>query len=542
MPPPRPDPAPPALTREQMLYLESSALQRAGQQALARQLLAELLRRDPAHVDGLQAAGSLALQAGDAAEALGLFDRTVAREPSRVEAHRGRADALKALNRTAEAVQAYQQVAALAPDEVEAPLQAGILLRDAGQLDEALVLLDGAVARQPRHKAALFHRAVTLRRLDRLDEAVATYDRLLAVDPSMADAHFNRANALQELRRLPEAIQAYRRAIALQPDHAEAHCNMACALLLGGDYANGLATYEWRWRSSFIQEPPPQFAQPAWRGAEPLQGKTILLYSEQGLGDTIQFSRYARRVAALGARVMVQAPQLLLPLLQGVGGIHVLAAKGLKELPPFDVHCPLMSLPLAFGTTLQNIPREGPYLRPPADRVDRWAPVVTRPGFNIGICWQGSGAGIGNARSFGVDRFAGIAALPGVRLYSLQKGPGSEQLATLPPGMTVQSFGDDFDGPGAAFLDSAALISRLDLVITTDTAIAHLAGALGKPVWVLLKHLPDWRWGLEGDTTPWYPTMRLFRQPRRGDWQPCFDAIHTALRAILALATAPRSA
>ncbi len=421
------------------------------------------------------------------------------------------------------------------PADTAALAHSGALLREARQFEAALQPLNRALALAPTDLQARFQRALVWRQLDRLPEAISDYDHLLAAHPRVADAHFNRANALRELKRLPEAVASYRHAITLRPDHAEAHCNLACTLLLMGDYEEGLAAYEWRWRASFIQEPAPTFEQPAWRGQQPLQGKTLLLYTEQGLGDTMQFVRLVRVVAGMGARVMLQAPQLLFPLLKGTAGVHVLAAKGLRELPPFDFHCPLLSLPYALGLRPPNLGWAGPYLRADPQRVQRWWPHIARSGLRIGVCWQGAQPNTGPGKSFGIAQLARVAALPGVTLYNLQKGPGIEQLDQLPDGMTVQRLGADFDAE-AAFMDSAALMAQLDLVITADTAVAHLAGALGRPVWLLLKHVPDWRWGLTGSSTPWYPTMRLFRQPTRGDWQPCFEAIERELKAILALA------
>jgi Tfp pilus assembly protein PilF len=444
-----------------------------------------------------------------------------------------RSEALHAQGQWALAHAVVAEQLAQHPDDVAALARSGALLRDAGRHDEALLPLNRALERAPTHLQALFQRALVWRQLDRLTETVADYDRLLAVHPRVADAHFNRANALRELNLLPEAVASYRQALRLRPDHAEAQCNLACTLLLAGDYEEGLATYEWRWRARFIQEPAPTFEQPAWRGQHRLQGKTLLLYTEQGLGDTLQFVRLLRVVAGMGARVILQAPQLLFPLLSGTPGLHVLVAKGLRELPPFDFHCPLMSLPYALRLRPPNLGWAGPYLRPQVQRMQRWQPQLARPGLRIGVCWQGAQPHTGPGKSFDLAHLAGVAALPGITLYSLQKGPGVEQLDSLPAGMVVQSFGGGFDSD-EAFMDSAAVIAQLDLVITADTAVAHLAGALGRPVWLLLKFSPDWRWGLAGSSTPWYPSMRLFRQPARGHWQPCFAAIERHLKAWLA--------
>ena len=566
--PPLPANDPPSarpLSRQEMLYLEANALHRLGRLKQAQSLYHQVLATQPSHFESLYQAGLVAHQLGEPAsavklisqalavngdvgearanlgmalldlkrpdEALAEFDRASELDPGLAATHAGRGDALRALQRLPEAQASYERALALNPKHLAALISHGVVLRDLGQPELGLHALDAAIAVAPESRVAHFYRGVALRRLERFEEAIVSYDRAIAIDPRLVDAHVNRANALQELLRLDEAIAGYERAVALEPDNAEAHCNMACALLMTGDFERGWKTYEWRWKSTLIQEPPPSFAQPAWRGVESLQGKTILLYSEQGLGDAIQFCRYASLVADLGARVMLRVPDHLIPLLQSVKGLHVLAAKG-AQLPPFDYECPLLSLPLVFKTRADNVPAQVPYLRPRAPLVQQWAQFVTRATFNVGICWHASQAGVG--RSIPLSSFADIARIEGLQLFSLQKGDCTEQLAQLPQGMQVRAFGDDFDSQGA-FLDSAALIWNLDLVITADTAMAHLAGALGKPVWVLVKQLPDWRWGLTGNRTPWYPTMWLFRQRSRGDWRPCFEEMAAELRAILAL-------
>jgi len=251
-------------------------------------------------------------------------------------------------------------------------------------------------------------------------------------------------------------------------------------------------------------------------------GKTVLIHSEQGLGDTIQFCRYAKMVSDLGANVILEVQKPLVRLLKDLPGVSTSIAKG-ESLPEFDLHCPLLSLPLAFKTDLNSIPSEKSYLEAEAERVAYWKDRIKGDGLKIGIAWQGSyGTKVDVGRSFDLKLFKNIADLPNVQLISLQKGYGSEQLKNMPQGMQVMDLGEELDADGA-FLDSAAVIINLDLVISSDTALAHLAGALGIKTWVALKYVPDWRWMLDRQDSPWYPSLKLYRQEKMDDWSTVFD-------------------
>jgi hypothetical protein len=268
---------------------------------------------------------------------------------------------------------------------------------------------------------------------------------------------------------------------------------------------------------------------PQWSGSEALLGKTILLYSEQGLGDTIQFCRYAALVSKLGAKVVLEVQRPLVKLLDGLEGVSEIIAKG-DSLPDFDYQCPLMSLPLAFKTTIETIPTHTPYLHSSIARNEKWAEHIGEEGYKIAICWQGSTQGkVDIGRSFPLSLFEGIAKIKGVRLISLQKGVGIEQLENLPEGMKMETLPDFFDEGENAFLDSSAIMKSVDLVITSDTALTHLAGALGIKAWLPLKFVPDWRWMLDRDDSPWYPNHRLFRQPNRDDWVSVFEQMEKEL-------------
>jgi hypothetical protein len=298
--------------------------------------------------------------------------------------------------------------------------------------------------------------------------------------------------------------------------------------MLTGALEEGLALYEWRKKMPVPIEAR-SYRQGLWTGEQDLAGKTLFVYVEQGLGDTIMFYRYALMAGEKGARVVLAAQDALLPLLRDAGaGIEVI---GLGDVPAhFDYHAPLMSLPLAFATRIESIPAPVPYLRSRPERVAHWRARLAGKAFKIGLCWQGAKNIAG--RSFPLAALGDIATLENVRLISLQKGDGADQLKSLPAGMTVETLGEDFDAGANAFIDSAAVMQSLDLLITPDTSLAHLAGALGRPAWVALKHVPDWRWFLARDDSPWYPSLRLFRQPAPGDWTAVFAQMRAALAAV----------
>ena len=303
--------------------------------------------------------------------------------------------------------------------------------------------------------------------------------------------------------------------------------------MLTGDLIKGWELYEWRWKKDIFTSSKRNFPQPLWLGNENIDGKTILLHAEQGMGDTIQFCRYAKLVKALGARVVLEVPKALLGLLSGLEGVDKFVEKG-EALPAFDYHCPLMSLPLAFKTTIGSIPNKFPYILTNKNKQNKWQKHIGETGYKIAICWQGNTKNKGDVgRSFHVSLFEGLAKIDGVRLISLQKNEGIEQLNNLPVGMKVEILPDDFDSRENAFLDSTAVMKCVDLVITSDTALTHLAGALGVKSWLPLKYVPDYRWMLDRRDSPWYPNHRLFRQATRDDWTSVFNEMETELKSLI---------
>jgi FkbM family methyltransferase len=391
---------------------------------------------------------------------------------------------------------------------------------------DALQLFEQALAIDPEHASSHNNRGNALLDLKRHDEALASYDRALAIAPDHADALHNRGSLLLELRRHEDALQAFDRELAVTPERADVHMRRSIVRLLLGDFQRGWPEYEWRWQLAGMSLP--RISKPRWAG-EPLDGRTILLRWEQGVGDTLQFVRYARLLKRQGARVIVACQQALVPLLQRCEGIDELVVQGTPR-PAFDCWTPLLSIPGLLGTDRESIPGECGYLTADPALVARWkARLADHPGFRIAIAWQGYRGHPSDAqRSIPLAFFGQLARVPGVRLISLQRGHGVEQLEEIAGSFEIVQF-DDVGTTSDAFMDTAAIIWNVDLVVSCDTSVAHLAGALGVPVWVALPYAPDWRWLLDREDSPWYPSMRLFRQQSSGDWDDVFRRMASAL-------------
>jgi tetratricopeptide (TPR) repeat protein len=473
-------------------------------------------------------------------EAAAAFRQALRHRPDYPEAHNSLGNTLLRQQRFEEACASYRQAIAARPDFAHAHCNLGIALLQEGRSEEALAAIEEARRLQPDYVEADYNLATALRRLDRLDEAVAMYARVLERRPDHAEAHCGLGAARLQLGEPAAALACFERAIALRPDDADFHTNRALTLLLIADFERGWDEYEWRLKQKRVQ--PRLVPQPVWDGT-PLPGGTILLFAEQGMGDTIQFARYARLVKERVGTVLLECPAPLRGLLAGCPGIDGVVDPE-APAPVVDVQAALMSLPRIFGTRLDTIPAAVPYLFTEPALRDKWrqtlresaaAPSPPPPlpprgegrTMRVGIVWQGNPKLPGDMyRSVKLAQFAALAAVPGVKLFSLQKGTGAEQLAALDGQFALT----DLAGQIAAdFRDTAAAIENLDLVIAVDTSVAHLAGALGRQVWVLLPFYPDWRWQREGEQSLWYPTMRLFRQRRRGDWTEVFTRVAEAL-------------
>ena len=486
----------------------------------------------PDYANALNNRGVVLMELKRFDEALASYDKALAIKPDHADALNNRGNALKELKRLDEALANYDKALAIRPDHADALNNRGVVLMELKRFDEALANYDKALAIKPDHADALNNRGAVLMELKRFDEALASYDKALAIKPDHADALSNRGVVLMELKRFDEALANYDRALAIKPDHADALNNRGLASLLIGDFQTGWIGYENRWYTKEAPERKLKAQYPVWRG-ESISGKRVIVYEEQGLGDIIQFSRYLKKLSELGAQVTFLVRREMHKLLRSLDHtVHLTDICDVSER--FDYQCALLSLPLAFATTLETVPAETPYLRAEPERVRKWKDRLGGEGFKIGVVWQGNKAiRIDTGRSFALTEFFRLSRLPNVRLISLQKGEGVEQLREMPEGMVVETLGDDYDAGAEAFLDTAAVMESLDLVISSDTSVAHLAGALGRPVWVALKYVPDWRWMLDRMESPWYPTMRLFRQRTMDDWKGVFSEIESALRELM---------
>jgi len=595
------------------LLQEALALHQNGAFELAEERYREILALRPRHFDAIQLLGTLALQGGRLDEGVELLKRAVAIEPRQAIIHSNLAFAFNALGRFEEGLASAERALALKPDLADALNNRGNALAGLARPVDALASFERAIALKHDSPEAWNNRACVLRDLGQPAEAVASCDEAIAIRRDYADAWSNRANALSDLNQPAEAqagyrraleiradfveawsnlgltlvdlgehadaLQCYERALAIQPDSVEAHWNRALCQLETGDFEQGWREYEWRWERASLRASKRVFDQPLWLGGETsIAGKTVLLHAEQGLGDTLQFCRYAALVAQRGARVLLEVPAELSRLLTGLEGVSQLIEQG-QPRPPFDLHCPLLSLPLAFSTRLDTIPAAVPYLFADETQVAEWGQRMKAeaPGkLKVGLVWAG-----GNRphvpelrkndlrRSIALQQLGPILDVPNVQFYSLQKGAAAQQLRATQnepdAGMRAntlavnearadapQSSGspggrDDIHvcawhvGAGSIidhadqlddFSDTAALVANLDLVISVDTSTAHLAGAMGRPVWILNRFDTCWRWLLERDDSPWYPSARLFRQPSLGDWDSAIHRIRTALQAL----------
>lgn len=415
-------------------------------------------------------------------------------------------------------------------DAFQLAFEAGWAHQQARRLDAALAAYDQALALRPAAMGVHFNRALVLHRLREFERALEGFDRAFALGLKAPALHFNRANTLAELCRFPEALADFDQAIALDPEFAGARRNRGILRLLLGDFAGGWIDYEHRRPKDPSQRMLPQVQAPDWAG-EDLAGRSILVSDATGMGDAIHFVRYLPLLAARGARVTFVGNAKLFRLFSSLAPMVRMRAE-LEPGESFDFQSKLLSLPYRFGTTLATMPWDGPYLAPEPALSAKWRERLGTEGFKVGICWRGNPSRtIDAGRSIPLAGFEALAGIPGVRLISLQKRIGLDELETLPASMRVETLGDDFDEGRDAFVDSAAVMQHLDLMISSDTSAAHLAGALGRPVWIALKQVPEWRWQLDRGDTPWYPSMRLFRQSRRDDWSNVYSEMAAALAA-----------
>ena len=555
-------------------FLRGEAQQTAQQHAAATASYDEVLKRKPNHADALNNRGNAYHALLQHARALQDYDTAIALNPAKASFHNNRGLAIKALGDHSLAMGCFQRAIALQPDYALAHFNLGLslfalrryqdaaashdeairlmpghgpfhwgradALRAAGTYEASLVSYDTALSLEPNNTYIYNNRGLLLHFWGRHHEALADFATAIRLDPSHADAHCNRGMALEALGQYTDALGHYDAAIALSPNHAAAHFNHALCDLTLGRFREGWPEHEWRWQTEQLKSSELISDKPLWLGQESLRGKRILVHAEQGLGDSLQFCRYLPMVAELGATLIVQVQAPLVPLIRTMPGVAQVVAQG-EVLPEFDLHCPFISLPLAFGTTLDTVPFVPRYVAPSAQKTLAWQQRIgPRQALRIGLVWAGGPHSsravqrpVDARRSIHLSKFAGLN-LPGAAFFSLQKGePAVSQLRELeaagwrgPAILAPTAELNDFE-------DTAALVDQLNLVISVDTSVAHLAGALGKPVWLLNRFDTCWRWMTERDDSPWYPCMRIFRQPAAGDWESAIAQVRVELQRLL---------
>lgn len=539
---------------------EAVGLHRAGKLREAEKIYARIVKAAPDYFDALHIYGSLKAQCGQMGEALRLItaalkinprsaealvnlsnvmhalkrdqdaldclDKALAIKPDDPLALGNRGSALLTLNRPDDALASFEALLRLDPRNGEATMNRGIAKATLLRHDEALADFDAALAMMPGHPNVLYNRGSALLALGRPAEALADFERTLAAIPAHPRAWNNRGRALQQLNRHAEAVQSFDKVLALKKDDADAHSNRALSLLTLGDLREGFKQYEWRWKRSGMRDTRRGYNKPLWLGEFPLGNKTILLTAEQGLGDTIQFARYASLLARSGAKVVLEVQPELKALLSSLDGVAGCVARG-EPLPAYDVHCPLGSLPLALKTDATTIPANIPYLRAEAAYISKWRPRLDAlPGKRVAIAWAGQ-ANHANDRNRSVyfKMLEPLLGLDGISFVSIQRELRGDDAALLANHANVTQIGSDLND----MADTAAVLALCDLLISVDTSVVHLAGAMARPAWAMLPFAPDWRWTLTDTNSAWYPKVRLFRQPTLGDWPSAIAQLRDAL-------------
>jgi tetratricopeptide (TPR) repeat protein len=520
---------------------QAIALHMSGQLDRARPLYEEILAMQPRHMEALGKLAALSIQNGNPQRAIELLDKALLLDPSNAINYCNRGAACERLRQWDAALGNFDRAIALKPDLAQAHSNRANVLRELQRWQDALSGYERAIALQPTYVNAHNNRGKLLMEFGEFEKALASYGVAVALKPDFADGHYNRAILFGKMGRPHQALASYDLAIAIQPDLAPAYFNRALIRLLVGDFDGGWADYEWRWKNENIAlaRQKRSFRQPRWIGDEAIAGKTILIHSEQGFGDTLQFCRYVPMLAALGANVVFEVQKPLIDLVQGLEGVTAVIGQG-EALPPFELHCALMSLPLAFKTNTARIPARVPYLRADAARVSVWGHRINQSRkLRVGLVWS---SGVRptepnladlNRRNVPLTKFAEILKNSNMDFYSLQKGqPAESELAQASAEHAPDVPITDLTALLSDFSETAALIEHLDLVISVDTAVAHLAGALGKPVWILICTNACWRWLQDRSDNPWYPTVRLYRQQSAGDWDEVIDRVNADLKQL----------
>ena len=545
------------------LFSKALVFFEAGKMTESLLILKEIINNDSKHIDAIRLSGIIYFQSQKYTESIIYFKQLTQIIPTSAKYLYNLGAAYQADKNFEFALESYSSAIILQPDYVAALSNIGVIKYELGNYNEAinfynialsfissdavlhfnkavalisikdyeksLASLNNAIELNPNYFSAYSNRGNVLKELGHYEKALKDYNYSIKISPTYSQGYFNKGIALLEMKLIKEALDNFELACSYKENYSEALFSKSLCLFHSGKIYSGFQMYECRWSQPELIAHKREFNVPLWLGDEPLIGKIILLHCEQGLGDTIQFCRYVKQVSEAGAKVVFEVQRPLFALLQSLKGVDQLIARG-DPLPKFDFHCPLMSLPLAFKTSLSTIPNTVPYLFSSESKVQQWKNYLGDHGFKIAISWQGnpqSKADVG--RSFPVELFREISHLPGVRLISLQKNFGAEQLSNLTEDFKVETLPEDFDSDENPFLDSAAVLKCVDLVISSDTALTHLAGALGVKAWLPLKYVPDWRWMLDSTDSPWYPNHTLFRQATINDWNSVFTIIYSYL-------------
>ncbi len=493
-----------------------------GQFDKAMSVCKKAIELDHYNYEAYNTLGNIYTELGQLENGLRAYQKALDLNPCIAELHFNYANVLKLKGKLKESVSAYQRAIVFNSNYSEAYYNLGTLLQKQGKLEESVSVYQKVLAINPNYAEVYNNLGHMLHKQRKLDGAFQFYQKAISLKPDFVVAYRNLGDVLSQQGKIEQAIQSYDKAIEIQPDNAQSHHHRGMLLLLQGDFQRGWKEYEWRLKCNDFPVEKRSFAQPVWDGS-PLNGKTIFLYAEQGFGDTIQFIRYVYELTWYKVDIIVECQSELLDLFRNIGIITQLIVQG-DALPDFDVHAPLLSLPRILGTDLESIPSKAPYLSA------RPVPVFSsnpNSKLKVGIAWAGnSWHPNDDTRSVDLEQFTILFNVSACQFYSLQVGDRRNDIFKCNYSIPLIDLGANFSD----FSDTASAIIELDLVISVDTSVAHLAGALGKNVWVLLSWIPDWRWLLEKEDTLWYPTMRLFRQTRNGDWESAFQQLQLALK------------
>jgi tetratricopeptide (TPR) repeat protein len=498
-----------------------------GNLVQAEKISRKILRKKPDTPDVLHLLGIIRYQLRDFDSGIKHIEKALHINPNLIEAYNNLGNIYQEIKQPEKAIQCYRKALQLDPFLAKTYYNLGIALQDTKQTDEAVSCYLKAIQLNTHTPGLYNNLGLAQQEKGQFDKAISSYKKALHIDQSFVEALYNLGNVFNELGQYYEAIHSYQKAIKLNPDYVEAHYNLSLVLLLTGDFRHGWEEYKWRWKLKDRETY--RYSRPLWEGA--VNDKTILLHAEQGFGDTVQFIRYAPLVAERCKNVIVKCQKELASLLQTVEGITQVFVKD-DQLPEFDFHCPLLNLPSIFSTTISNIPSKAPYIACDSKSIAKWKDKLLQngPGIKIGLVWSGNPKHKkDHKRSCSLEMFSPLADVDKATYYSLQKGKAATEADDPANGLKVINYTEDIHD----FTDTAGFIENLDLIISVDTAVAHLAGALGKPVWTLLPYSPDWRWMLDREDSPWYPAMRLFRQTEPGNWDGVIQHVKESLKALL---------